>query len=218
VRPDGVLLWIPKGTTDNLPRAVKRLTAVGLTIKEAPFDYRSYNKIIHTLPLHPDASIAIADDDVSYRRDWLEGLVSARSSDRQAIFGYRTIVMATRSDGTIAPYREWRRASADEQSPVIATGMGGVLYPPRSLHADVTNAALFTRFCPSADDLWLRWMAYRQGTPVRPVGRFDEPAVWPGSQNVALWRRNVDGGENDEQIRRLIEAYGSPTNQRETGI
>ena len=49
------------------------------------------------------------------------------------------------ADGVPRPYREWFRAvTAPDTSPaLVATGCGGVLYFPESLHADVCRKELF---------------------------------------------------------------------------
>ena len=160
VSADGVLLWIPPGTERALPRAVTKLRRVGLTIRESPVDHGPFNKIVHALPLYPEATIVIADDDVSYPREWLAGLIDAHIANPSSVLAYRAHAIGRAGDGTIAPYNHWRPAGKGDEH-VLATGVGGVLYPPDALHPDVTNATLFSKLCPTADDLWLCWMAYR---------------------------------------------------------
>ena len=216
VAPDGVLLWIPPGTEGSLPAAVTTLRRAGLTIREAPQDCGPFNKIVHTLPRYPDATIVTADDDVSYPRDWLEGLVRAHAANPRAVLAYRAHRIAWNADGTIAPYDTWTPAGEGDDH-VLATGVGGILYPPHSLHADTTDAAVFMKLCPTADDLWLCWMAYRNGTPVRKIAGYRRPTTWTGSQTVALNQTNVIGGQNDVVVRALVEEFGDlPPVSRQT--
>lgn len=207
VPADGVLLWIPPGTETALPRAVTKLRRAGLTIRESPVDHGPFNKIVHALPLYPDATIVTADDDVSYPREWLAGLVDAHRANPASVLAYRAHAVGRDEHGSIAPYRNWRPAEPDDEH-VLATGVGGVLYPPHSLHPDVTVAALFSKLCPTADDLWLCWMAYRHGTPVIKIPGYRRPVTWIGSQTFALNQVNVIGGENDVAIRALVQAFG----------
>jgi hypothetical protein len=98
-----------------------------------------------------------------------------------------------------------RRPSID----LLATGVGGILYPPNSLHPDVREAALFQRLCPTGDDLWFYWMARRIGTMYLKVGPAFDTIIWPGTDEHALFHQNADA--NDWQIGALLERYGLPT-------
>lgn len=51
----------------------------------------------------------------------------------------------------------------------IQTGVGGVLYPPHSLKADMMNVELFTKLAPSTDDIWFWAAGAANGFPVVPV-------------------------------------------------
>jgi hypothetical protein len=97
-----------------------------------------------------------------------------------------------------------------EASPrIFATGMGGVLYPPHSLHPDVLSVETFSRLAPTADDVWLYWMARRAGFIFYKVCRHRRFHNWSGSQNVSLYDSNaISNNANDVQIRAMIDAYG----------
>ena len=43
-----------------------------------------------------------------------------------------------------------------------------MLYPPRSLDAEVLNREVFTSICPTADDVWFNAMAIKRH-PIRKV-------------------------------------------------
>jgi hypothetical protein len=47
--------------------------------------------------------------------------------------------------------------------------VGGVLYPPHSLRADMMDADLFTKIAPSTDDIWFWAAGVANGYPVVPV-------------------------------------------------
>ena len=91
----------------------------------------------------------------------------------------------------------------------MPTTGAGALYPPHCLSSEVTDAQLFQRICPTADDLWFYAMARRAGTLVmKAAGRF-RVVPWPGARESSLWAIN-EGGGNDRQIRNLEEAFGKP--------
>jgi hypothetical protein len=208
IAADRIVLWIAETDRDRLPRAI--LADPRLTVEFVP-DIRSYKKLIFALDAFPQAYIATADDDVFYPPDWLEALVSGQSDERAVITYHRGHRMVREPDGRLAPYLRWewdvqdaraRRPSRD----ILPTGVGGILYPPGVLHPDVTDQAIFTRLCPTADDLWFYWMARRAGALYKKVGPPFELVVWPVATAVDLATANMT--DNDVQIDRLIERYG----------
>ena len=88
----------------------------------------------------------------------------------------------------------------------MPVGHDGVLYPPGSLHQRVSDARDFTRLAPTADDLWLYWMAQLRGTETSVIGPRISTSHWPQNRNVpTLFAINGAGG-NDRQLKALSEA------------
>lgn len=212
VRPDVTVLWLAEADAASLPAEVRALTAHGLTIATTS-DLRSYKKIIPTLARFPDAYIVTADDDVYYWRNWLEGLIEGADSAPNEVRCHRAHHIRLGEARRPAPYIKWifDVPSGPASTLNFATGVGGVLYPPRSLHPDVADTQTCMRLCPHNDDLWLYWMARRAGSRVRKVGPHRRFVPWVGSQRVALQHDNLDAeAGNDAQIARLIAHYGWP--------
>lgn len=212
IRADEVVLWVADTDVAKLPTAVTKLQSAGLTIRSVP-DVRSYKKLVFALTDFPDSFIVTADDDVFYRPDWLGQLVAGQIETPGAIICHRAHRVTFVTEGQIAPYSKWnhdvqdngaRRPSAD----LMPTGLGGILYPPRSLHVDVTNQRLFERFAPSADDLWFYWSARRVGTLYRKVGDKFLQLVWWSTKKTQLYDQNVI--ENDRQVTALAVEFGNP--------
>jgi hypothetical protein len=91
------------------------------------------------------------------------------------------------------------------------TGVGGVIYPPGSLDPRVTDTSIFMRLCPGQDDLWFYWMGRLNGVKYRRVPRpYSDMYRWKGSQETGIFIRNVEGGENDKSVARLVERFGFP--------
>jgi hypothetical protein len=213
VRPDRVILWIAHQDIGQLPKSVRRLERAGLEIRSCD-ELRSFNKLVHALDAFPNAYLVTADDDLHYSRDWLGQLTAAFDPARLEIICHRAHRVMRDRTGALAPYRQWpydvqdaaaRRASTD----IMPTGVGGVLYPPRSLHPLVTDRSLFQRLCPRGDDLWFYWCARMAGTPARKIGGKMRLINWPGSQASALCFDNGDGGGNDRMIRALEAELGN---------
>jgi hypothetical protein len=212
IRPDRVILWVSHADAAAVPRKVRALERRGLEVRPVA-DTRSYKKLVDALANFPEAFIATADDDIYYARDWLETLVAAVEPGVNAVICHRAHRIPA-AHGGLPPYLSWQWDVQDEAARqpsvnLVATGVGGILYPPRVLHPDTTDSAAFMSLCPRGDDLWFYWMARRTGATYRKVGGPFTQKMLPGSQEDALFNTN-SGGAYDEQITRLGARYGLP--------
>ena len=75
------------------------------------------------------------------------------------------------------------------------TGVGGVLYPPHSLKADMMDVELFTKLAPSTDDIWFWAAGAANGFPVVPVpfGR-NKPRGLHKPKELSLKTNNFKAG------------------------
>lgn len=219
-KPEQVILWLgedrfPEGEA-SVPAPVLALKKRGLTIRFCK-DLRAFTKLIPSLAAFPGKSIVTADDDIYYPPDWLEKLSLAHRSNPELIWGNRLRAIAGLPDGTLAPYRKWKAATA-EMAPSYAnfiTGVGGVLYPPGCLHPDVFDEAAMFEASPNNDDIWFWAMAVRQGTKIGVV-----PDGFPGyltyvnpmrelgfSDDGTLASENVAQGANESQLEAVFARY-----------
>ncbi len=211
IKADRTILWIDHTDLEFIPRNVLDLEDRGLEIKSVKTPMRSYAKIIPALQRFPDAFLVTADDDLRYRPDWLERLVAEYQGLNEVIC-HRAHQIRVGVGNMPGPYPTWEKEiGARDPSPLIfATGVGGVLYPPKILHPDVTDVETFKSLCPIEDDVWLYWMARRNGIMAHKIGpRFNFDYI-EGSQDVALHHQNVGEKKNDIQIAAMIARYGSP--------
>lgn len=213
MQADGVILWIAEGDMAALPANVLDLQRYGLTVRTCD-DLRSFKKIVPALMEFPDAAIAIADDDVYYAPDWLETLARTTDNSGKTVAARYTLLAQVGDDGAAKPYDDWPEetrpgAGSGSHGQVFPVGIGGVLYPPGSLDARVTDQATFMTLCPRGDDVWLYWMSRRAGSSHRHAGGRYEMTMWPFSQKVALKHHNVDNNGNDYQIRAVEESFGT---------
>lgn len=212
-KPDRTILWIARGADwDALTPDILALRDHGLEILPCD-DVRSYNKIVPTIEIEPGAFVVTADDDIYYDPPWLGSLVDGYRAGEPAICARRVHRVLRQADGRMAPYGDWALytvyppGSGPQTCDMFPTGVGGVIYPPGSLSAEVTDRALLTRLCPKADDVWLYWMGRRAGSLYRQVGKPFQPLPWDGSQDVSLYATNSVGG-NDSQIAAIEAHFG----------
>lgn len=213
VAADEVILWIAHGDFALLPPKVRELEAEGLAIRGCD-DLRSYKKLIFALEETPDAFIVTADDDIFYAPSWLEQLVRVFDPAEPTINCMRAHRLRSDRDGSIAPYRAWGWEVRDTQArqpsvDIMPTGNGGILYPPGSLHPDVTDREAFQSLAPTADDLWFYWMGRRAGSRYKMAGKAFRLIAWPYPEDESLAGQNIEGG-NDRQINALQERFGNP--------
>lgn len=212
VKPDAVLLWLaqeqfPGGEAD-LPQALLRLKDYGLQICWCK-DTRSYKKLIPALQKHPHALLVTADDDVYYRRDWLEKLYKSHLQYPGHVHCHRATGFFLGEDDfdAIGNGRFYYKEPSYLNKLV---GVGGVLYEPGILHSDVTNEHLFMDLAPTNDDIWFWFMAILNDVKVRPVtAPYPRPVAVVGAERTEKLTTINDHGEKKfwQQFYVLLKHY-----------
>lgn len=211
-KPDRLVLYLTQEECSNvhIPATLQELVRHGLEIRYTPGNYGSFNKFVHALGEFPDHVIVTCDDDKLYPSNWLRGLIDGHRAHPGNIICWRSREISLTEDDQLKPYREWPLTNHGRPSfSLLPLGVGGVLYPPDCFTSEVLDTSLFQALCPTADDLWLKAMAVRSGTPAVQVG----PAAavhtsipfWNGSK---LSVDNIWGRQNDASVQRLIEHFG----------
>jgi len=210
IRPDYIILWISDMLAhEAIPSSLNRQKRRGLTI-EFRRDVGPHTKIIHSLREYKNSIIVTADDDHFYMKNWLKQLYDAYIAEPFHIYCHRAYLMKA-FDGKPGKYSDWKLLGVENEGPLLSifpTGVGGVLYPPESLHEEVCNVELFTKLCPTADDIWLKAMSLLKRTKCVKVGDYSGRAVQiKGMEHRALKLMNIVNEENDVQIQRVFEYY-----------
>ena len=170
--PRRIVLWHEdEAVVRNPPRTLRRLVKRGLTIRHC-LDYGPHKKYFpYVMEENLERPLVTADDDVLYPREWLTGLVAAYRPDEVA--AYRTRTMSDE------PYVSWPLCTSTVPSEnLMATGVSGVLYPPKVLMVLRTRGDEFMRICPRADDFWLHYAAVASGVLARQVSE-SAASWWP---------------------------------------
>lgn len=207
-----IILWIDHESAKDLPSSLIRLQNRGLTIFPTR-DIRSYTKLIPALKHYPDAIIITVDDDMIYDFDLIERLVKSYVSSPCNIHACRVHSMTFDINSNLLPYSKWDWCKSTTHKRHFLTGVGGVLYPPGSLNPEIFNECVFSKICPTADDVWFTAMAKLNGTQILKVDtRSINGEDYTCNQNVqdmGLINTNLgQNGKNDEQIKAVFTKYG----------
>ncbi len=210
VKPDKIILWLSEeeSSLSTLPQALKSLQKRGLTIRYVKDNYKSYKKLIYAIDEFPNAILITCDDDVIYEKDTIESLYATYQNNPDCIIANRCTELV-KENNILKPYASLDLATSSTPSfNLLPTGVGGVLYPPGSLHNDTTNSLLFMQLAPSADDIWFKAMSLLKKRKVVLAQRKKDAAQHiRNSQNDSLWRINVATGENDRQLHNVFKHY-----------
>ncbi|MBF4468083.1 MAG: glycosyltransferase [Methanobrevibacter arboriphilus] len=215
LKPDEVILWLSreefKNLEEDIPKKTLQLRKNGLKIKWCD-NLKSYKKLIFALKEYPNDIIVTADDDVYYPKNWLEKIYN--EYDEKTIVCHRAHFVNF-DDSKFKKYKDWDRNIENKNASFLnfATGVGGVLYPPKSLHPDVLNEDLFIKLAPNADDIWFWVMGVLNGikTKVVPDGyrilNYINPKRELNVENEeTLYSKNKNGG-NDNQMENIVNYY-----------
>ncbi|PJC85215.1 glycosyl transferase [Vibrio sp. HA2012] len=205
-----IILWLDENefTLSSLPRELHNQIARGLEVRFCP-NYKSFKKIIPALQEMPDAGIVTIDDDVLYAANTLDILIREHRVNPGYVIGHRGHRIRFDSADKPLPYKQWDYAITEGEAShqIVLTGSGGILYPPGSLHKDVTDIKTFSNLCPHADDLWLKVMAYRQGSICKKTDFSSGGLALMANRDSGLAKINVRKGGNDKQFAKLVEHY-----------
>ncbi len=212
-KPNRLLLYLAK---EQFPLGEKALPYDLLELKkdglEIVFcdDLKPHKKYYYAMLNNPDAIIITADDDVIYKRDWLERLWKSYKKFPKAISAMRARKILFDDKGDLLPYKMYPLVERDfcntPRMDLIATGVGGVLYPPNLMDEELFNKNNIKELSLYTDDLWLKVMEILTDTPTVCLG-INHANIIGEVQDVALYKVNLEKDFNDINLRRIIQYY-----------
>tara|TARA_B100000886_G_scaffold58766_2_gene36233 strand:+ start:830 stop:1708 length:879 start_codon:yes stop_codon:yes gene_type:complete len=208
ILPDKIELWIEENDKSLLPKKIYNFK--GVDIKFCENGLYSYKKIIPTLKEGDDRFIVTFDDDILYPLNSLEALVTKSKEFPNDIIANRLHEIKLKN--TLPDiYINWQKNCMSENDLSFFTSGGGALFPPNCFYKDILNKKIFMEICPSADDIWLNWMAKLNNKKIRYSG-IDKKYTLIKIIKSGLYKKNVKQNFNDVQIKRIIKKYGFPYN------
>ncbi len=217
VLPDKVVLYLTASQfpESKIPQELLDLSAENPRFEVRNYDdeIRSYRKLIPALRDFPDAVIVTVDDDVWYHRNMLRDLLRLHGRLPENVLAHRAKRLKTD-----APYKKWKKyrwysflvKRLHLSFSNIQTGVGGVLYPPGALKAEMVAGDEFRELAPTTDDIWF-WAAAvandRQVVPV-PFGH-NKPRGLEKPKELSLKTVNFKAGtdRNRAALDRILERY-----------
>ncbi len=228
VKPDKIILYLAEEQFPDhkIPLLLQKEIKKGVQVIFCD-DLKSHKKYYYAIKDFPDDIIITVDDDFIYRADLIELLIKGYKKEPNAVSCLHASEI-TFTDQNINTYSSWKNIDElfNPSLKKVAIGLGGVLYPPHSLHPEVFNKGAIIKNCINADDLWLKTMEVMNNIPVQKVGPVYAKYV-PGSQEVALYKSNIlntdqskaeNKSNNDIQFENILNWYNNYFGKNDTLI
>lgn len=208
VQPEKIILWLSELQFPNhnsIPDSLWEREDEIFEIRMVKEDIRSHKKFYYVMQEFPDKAFVTCDDDIYYDPDMIKRLLKTSSIFPGCIIANISVRMRFDEQGVILPYLQWdRRPEPYAKDDCFQVGVGGVLYPPNTLHKLTLRKDLFMSLTPMADDIWLNSMARLNGTCVVQ----SEKRLLPLSienNSPSLSSVNKGDNKNDLQLLKLRE-------------
>lgn len=218
VLPDHIILWLGcDSINSNYDVIFRKYMNLGLEIFiDTKNNYKSHKKYLYAFEKYPDALIITVDDDLVYPKDMIESLLNVHMVYPDTVVARRVHRITWNSTGQINPYLLWEGECESIRKPshsLVATTGAGTLFPPGSLYKDYNNVELLQKMAPTADDIWLKFMALLQGTKVVwAKNNMKMPSSLKSAHIGELAVVNCDNGENDLSVKYLMSHYNLTKN------
>lgn len=215
VPPDMIILTLVReefsDADPSLMEILDGIEGAGVLLNWQERNLRPHNKYFWTIQSYPDDIVITVDDDILYPLTLIQSLLECHYRHPRSVIANRTHLITKQDGGELAPYAQWILEQDEEHDlpcfDLIATGVGGVLYPPHVFDEEVFDADGIEATCLLADDLWLLVHEARLGIPVVNTTASPGLCYVPGSQDEGLYIENLENGRNDAILAALFERY-----------
>ena len=214
LQPQSINVFIAETDIAALPDSIKELEKSGF-IKISPCeDLGSGKKLIPALKVQSNLPIITIDDDLYFENDLFLHLMINHYLYPDAIIAARVHQLAVNDSKDVLPFSAWHKhydLSEGPSNDLMPTSGAGTLFPPKAMHEDASNAALYTELSHNTDDLWWYFQARRKGTLVRRLSGLDHLNFIDSTQDDGLWK-NGNQDRNEVNLKALLAQYGNPIN------
>jgi hypothetical protein len=212
LQPQSINVFIADSDMAVLPDSVKQLEKSGYIKITSCDDLGSGKKLIPALKTQGKHPIITIDDDLYFENDLFLHLMISHYLYPATIIAARVHRLATNEAGEVLSFSEWHKHYDLTEGPakdLMPTTGAGTLFPPKALHEDASNSALYTKLSHNTDDLWWYFQARRKGTLIRRLSGLDHLNFIDSTQEVGLWK-NGNQDRNEVNLKALLDQYGNP--------
>lgn len=214
--PDKIILWLSAEEFPNkekdLPADLVDDTKKGLEIHWCN-NIKSHKKYYYTMLENPNDIVITIDDDIIYKDTVISILYKCFLKFPNAVSAMRLHAITFDEKANIVKYMDWKQELEsilfEPNLDLLATGAGGVLYPPKALHEEVFNIENAEKLCSTTDDIWLKIMQIKKGTKTVLAYPNMKLNIMKETQKEALYKINRSGGNNDKQFTAVLNAYNN---------
>lgn len=187
-------------------RLLKYFSEHNVEVLFCPKNLKPHLKYFYAMQKYRNCPILTIDDDCLYDADLIPQLWNSYLQDATCIHARRCHLMLSDKNNFFLPYKMWPKKYTKITVPsyrLLATGVGGVLYPPNILK--LSNECLpEIQASINADDIFLKKRENELGIRVKFVGNkpdsYENLPEWKNSTALQL-SNNING--NDQTIKAL---------------
>lgn len=210
IQPNKIVLYVYNKDLP-LPNSVIQYENQGLLIKSVNEDLKSHKKYFYAMQEYHDDIVITVDDDMIYPPQLIEMLLSSYQRFPNAISAGRAHGIRLSDNGSLLQYLDWDWEIDYYNIPsyhLLATGVGGILYPPHCLISEVFNVSSIKKYCLYQDDIWLKCMELLSKVPVTLIKQNSQhPPGIPNVYTKGLYLENKLNGGTDKAINAVFQAY-----------
>ena len=212
VKPDKIILYLTEKDNLSTTNQIKELEKFGIEIKVVKDDLKPHKKYYFAMQNYPNSIVITVDDDVIYDKNLIKRLLLKHNRYPKAIVTDRARIITTSKNGFLA-YKTWNLAKnlSEPSLKLLATGVGGVLYPPQLLNTDLLFDVYYIKEYISVDDLLLKTVEILSGIPtvtsINDCNHSKYTEIPSSDQEVALSKDNLDKNKNDKYWMQLNEEF-----------
>ncbi|MCF0124253.1 MAG: hypothetical protein HUJ68_00555 [Clostridia bacterium] len=207
----------PKGV-NSLPKRLQSLLKKHIEILWCDENLKPHNKYYYAMKKYPQAYIITVDDDIIYPRNLVQNLFFHTNKHPNSVITNGSLQISIRNN-TIDSFKKWKSNNVNSHYKInpnlantprfdlVAEGYSGILYPPSILPPETFNKEKIKSLAITIDDLWLKTMELLADIPVVCIQKKHGSHIIYFSQNIGLYKDNIEGGKNDILFSKLIQHY-----------
>lgn len=212
IKPDKIMVYLDNNCIQSeIDLKLGKYMQYGIEFILKQEDLKPHKKYFYAMQDFPNDIVITVDDDAIYPPDLIESLLLANKKYPDCICARRVHKITRKFNGELHSYNNWINNYTISKKPsfkLIATGIGGVLYPPNCLDKRAFDKQSIMQTSLRQDDLWLKFMEVLNGTKtVWASNKCPEPYTIENSQTVCLSHENVANFQNDNAINLLTSKF-----------